>query len=583
MTAGGTSARLLRAFVAELVAGGLRHVVICPGSRSLPMALALRAHPDLTILTHIDERAGAFMALGLARASGRPVAVLGTSGTAVVNIAPAVVEARHGRVPLLVLTADRPPELRDRGSAQTIDQDHLYGRAAKWYAELPVPDDRVPEAHVRDVAARALGIAVDVPAGPVQVNLPFRAPLLPDGPLAPQPGDPASSHLGTVRGVLRLDDAGRAVIAATVRPSRRPLIVVGPLDRPDVVAAIGRLSTWIGAPVIADGLSGMRHGDHDRSGLVARADLALRSEVFLRAHEPDLLIRFGAAPTSASTLGFVERCDAPRLLIDDGSWDDPALRGGTFVHADPAAVAEALIVACPNESVDSAWRDAWVAAGDRADTAVRATLATFDEPFEGAIFAALEGRLPPGTRLVVSSSMPVRDLDTFLPDGPTPLRCIANRGANGIDGVVSTALGVAAADPAPVLAVVGDLAFLHDANALIGARMNRLSLTVVVIDNDGGGIFSFLPQGEADRPEIGLPEHYEQLFGTPHGTDLLAVARALGAETHDLEPDAIGDAVTASLCRPGVHVLRLRTDRARNVALHRRIQAAAIAAVEAVA
>lgn len=580
VTTGGTSARVLRAFVAELVAGGLRHVVICPGSRSLPMALALRAHPDLGILTHIDERAGAFLALGLARASRRPVAVLGTSGTAVVNFAPAVVEARHGRVPLIVLTADRPPELRDRGSAQTIDQGHLYGRAAKWYAELPVPDDRVPEAYVRDVAARAMAVAAGTPAGPVQVNLPFRAPLLPDGPLAPEPGDQASSHLGTRPGNLGLSEADHAAIDAAVEASRRPLIVVGPLDRPDVVPIIGRLSTTIGAPIIADGLSGMRSGDHDQSRLVARADLVLRSEAFRRAHAPDLVIRFGAAPTSAGTLGFLDACDAPRILVDDGTWDDPALRGGMFVRADPAIVAEAMVVADANGSVDAAWRGAWVAAGDRADAAVRATLATFDEPFEGAVFAALEGRLPPGTRLVVSSSMPVRDLDTFLPGGPGPLRCIANRGANGIDGVVSTALGVAAADRQPVLAVVGDLAFLHDANALIGARLNDLSLTMVVIDNDGGGIFSFLPQGEVDRPEIGLPEHYEQLFGTPHGMDVLAVARAFGATTVDLDPATIGEAITAALGRSGVQVLRLRTDRARNVVLHRQVQVAAITAVE---
>jgi 2-succinyl-5-enolpyruvyl-6-hydroxy-3-cyclohexene-1-carboxylate synthase len=413
------------------------------------------------------------------------------------------------------------------------------------------------------------------------VNLPFRAPLLPDGPLAPQPDDQAASHLGTRPGILGLSEADHAAIDAAVGASRRPLIVVGPLDRQDVVEAIGRLSTWIGAPVIADGLSGMRFGDHDRSGLVARADLVLRSEAFRRAHAPDLVIRFGAAPTSAGTLGFLDTCDAPRILVDDGSWDDPALRGGMFVRADPAIVAESLMVAGANGSVEMAWRDAWIAAGDRADAAVRTSLSTVDEPFEGAVFAALEGRLPPGTCLVVSSSMPVRDLDTFLADGPTPLRCIANRGANGIDGVVSTALGVAAAGREPVLAIVGDLAFLHDANALLGARLNDLSLTVVVIDNDGGGIFSFLPQGEVGRPEIGLPEHYEQLFGTPHGMDVLAVARAFGVTTIDLEPVTMGEAITAALGRSGVHVLRLRTDRARNVMLHRQVQAAAITAVEA--
>ncbi len=580
-----TAAAPLRAFVAELVAAGLRDAVVCPGSRSLPMALALRANPAIRVLTHVDERAGAFLALGLAKAARRPVAVLGTSGTAVVNFAPAVVEAHHGRVPLVVLTADRPPELRDRGSAQTIDQDHLYGRAAKWFAELPVPDGSWPESHARDVAARAMVIAAAAPAGPVQINLPFRAPLLPDGPLTPGPGDRTTPQVLSHVGVDMPDRTARDALVGLVAASDRPLVVVGPLDRPDAPAAIARLAVAIGAPILADGLSGMRAGAHDRSGLVARGDLVIRSEAFCRTHAPDLVIRFGAAPTAASTLAFLEAVDAPRLTIDDAGWEDPVLRGGTFVRADPVAVADALTHALthafPHRSVGTVWRDTWRGAGERADAVVRAGLAMFDEPFEGGVFAELEGQLPPDTRVVVSSSMPVRDLDTFLVGGATALRCFSNRGVNGIDGVVSTALGVAAEAGGPVLAVVGDVAFLHDLNALVGARLNRLSATVVVIDNDGGGIFSFLPQGVAERPDLGLPEHFEQLFGTPHGIDLLAVAAALGAETEDLRPDGIGPRVRISLGRPGVRVLRLRTDRRRNVVLHRGIQDAALRAVEA--
>ena len=245
-----------------------------------------------------------------------------------------------------------------------------------------------------------------------------------------------------------------------------------------------------------------------------------------------------------------------------------------MLHADPVALADALStrLAVRRPAAAAAWADGWLAAGRAADTAVRRVMAGFREPFEGAVFPELAGVLPDGALVVVGSSMPVRDLDAFLATGEDRVRCLANRGVNGIDGVVSTALGAAAADAGPVLLVVGDVSFVHDLNALVAARLHGLSATIVVIDNDGGGIFSFLPQGTAERPEIGLPEHFEQLFGTSHGVDVLAVARVLGAETDELEPGSIGAAAAASMGRPGVRVLRLRTDRARNVVLHQQVQ-----------
>jgi 2-succinyl-5-enolpyruvyl-6-hydroxy-3-cyclohexene-1-carboxylate synthase len=541
------------------------------------MALALRAHPGLRVLTHVDERAAAFLALGLAKAGRRPVAILGTSGTAVVNFAPAVTEAFHGRVPLIVLTADRPPELRDRGAAQTIDQAHLYGRACKWYAELPVPETgELAASHLRDTVGRAVAIATEAPAGPVQLNVPFRAPLLPDGPLAPQADDPVVAHIRLVAGVRLPSDAHLVAITATIAAARRPLIVVGPFDLDGGADAITALAAACGAPVLADALANIRLGPHDASHVVARPDAIARSEEFITGHAPDLVLRFGGTPTSGATIAFLERAAAAQLIVDDGAWNDPTLLGGTLIHADPVALAVTLAgrlgQAAPG--TEPGWLDDWLDAGRRADQAIRTTIASFDEPFEGAVFAALEGLLPEDSLIVVGSSMPVRDLDSFLTTGTTRVRCLANRGVNGIDGVVSTALGAAAADVGPVLLVVGDVSFVHDLNALVAARLQTLSATIVVIDNDGGGIFSFLPQGTVERPDLGLPEHYEQLFGTPHGVDILAVAAILGAETADLSPGDVGDAVAGSMARPGIRVLRMRTDRARNVVLHRIIQAA---------
>ncbi|GIW20428.1 MAG: 2-succinyl-5-enolpyruvyl-6-hydroxy-3-cyclohexene-1-carboxylate synthase [Chloroflexota bacterium] len=589
----GTPAEPLRAFVEALVGAGVREAVVCPGSRSTPLALALRAHPGLRVFVHLDERAAAYFGLGLARAARRPVVLLSTSGTAAVNFAPAVTEAREARVPLVVLTADRPPELRDRGSNQTIDQVHLYGSRAKWFVELPVPEAGPnAEAHVRWVAGRAVATAAAPPAGPVQVNWPFREPLVPVGSLSPDPE--AAPHTSVVAGVRRLDEEALRALAERLAASRRPLLVCGPFDRPGGAAALVELARAVGAPILADGLANLRTGPHDRTNVVAHADLVLRSERARAALRPDLVLRFGATPTSKALAGYLVETAAPQIVVDDGGWNEPTLLPGTMVQAEPAALATALAeavrpLAAGGRGEGSAsvggsdWIAAWRAVDRAAAGAIVATATGLGELFEGEVVLDLPDRLPEGTIVYVGNSMPVRDLDAYLALSPRAIRWLGNRGASGIDGVVSSALG-AAASGAPVLAVVGDLSFLHDLNALATIRAPGLRATIVVVDNDGGGIFSFLPQATTERPEVGLPAHFEELFGTPHGVNVLAVARALGAETEELAPgrvgEAVGRAVAASLERPGIRVLRLRTDRSRNVELHRRIAEAVGLAVE---
>jgi 2-succinyl-5-enolpyruvyl-6-hydroxy-3-cyclohexene-1-carboxylate synthase len=581
-----TPAAPVRALVQELVRSGVRHAVVCPGSRSTPLALALVVEPSIRCFTHIDERAAAFFALGLAKATRRAVALLGTSGTAVVNFGPAIVEAREGRTPLLVLTADRPPELRDRGAPQTIDQDHLYGRNVKWYVELPVPEasaaSDVLERHLRGVVGRAVATAQEQAAGPVHLNLPFREPLVPAGDLRAGPlpdravdrdgaGPEPAAFVSVVAGLRRPDGAALDQLAGRVRAAARGLIVCGPLDRPGLAPAVARLAAASGFPILADGLANLRVGSHDRSHVVARHDAILRSEAFRAAHRPELVIRFGGTPTSKALVTMLQE-DAPaQIVVDDGGWNEPTLRPVTIVHSDPGALAGDLAERLERGEPSvpgSAWLEDWLAADRVAGEAIGAWLDSLDEPFEGRPFADAAA-LPDGTLLLAGNSMPVRDLDAFLPGGSANLRCLGNRGANGIDGVVSTALGAAAAGIGPVVLVVGDLSFLHDLNALVAARLHDLSATIVLVNNDGGGIFSFLPQATADRPEIGLPEHYEALFGTPHGIDVGPIVAALGGEHRLLGPGQLGPAIRASVDRPGVRVLELRTDRWRNVELHR--------------
>jgi 2-succinyl-5-enolpyruvyl-6-hydroxy-3-cyclohexene-1-carboxylate synthase len=592
----------LRAFVDELVRAGVREAVICPGSRSTPLALAMRAHSGLRCRVLLDERAAGFFALGMARASSRAVAVLCTSGTATVNLFPAVVEAFHGRVPLLLLTADRPPELRDRGASQTIDQIRLYGTQIKWFVDMPVLD-QTPEllAYARSVAGRAVATAMGTPRGPVHLNFPFREPLIPEGPLGPLPNGPADSTvLPRARAPFVDVISGRPALAADELRGlaeklvriERGLIVAGPQDDPALPEALARLAAATGYPILADPLSQARVGPHDRSHVIARGDLIARSGKWIEAHRPEIVLRFGAMPTSKPILQLLQAVRPALIVVDGGGgWREPALLPTTFVHAEEVQLAGELADATikaraprpSSRASEGGWAEDWRAADLAATEALTAWLASpalAAEQFEPAPFSILARLLPDGSILWAGSSMPVRDMDTYLESGPRAIRCYSNRGANGIDGVVSSALGAAAAETGPVVLVVGDLSFLHDLNALVAAKLHRLSATVVLVNNDGGGIFSFLPQASADNSAVGLPDAFEELFGTPHGVDFGPIVRSLGAEHEVVGAADLPAALEGSIGATGLRVLEIRTERARNVALHRRAAAAVATALD---
>ncbi len=578
-----TDAALLRAFVAELVSAGLRDAVVCPGSRSTPLALALRASAGVRVRVLLDERSAGFFALGMARTSRRPVALLATSGTATVEFAPAVVEASLSRVPLVVLTSDRPVELRDRGAPQTIDQVHLYGRAAKWYTELPLGDgEPATLAHVRWVAGRAMATAQAGPAGPVQVNAPFREPLLPDGPPGIAPASVAERPFAaSIAGRRELDGPDLDALASRIRGVPHGLIVAGPDDDPALPAALGSLAGATGYPILADPLSGLRTGRHDKTHVIVRGDQLVRPGPWIDGHLPDLVIRTGAMPTSKPLTQLLARIRPELLVLDaDGGWRESALVPATFVHADPAATASALARELDGVAVEARWDADWRAADDAVGDVMTTWMASLREPFEGAPFPVLAAALPDGAVLWAGNSMPVRDLDGWLPATDRAITVRSNRGANGIDGVVSTALGSSAVASGEVALVVGDISFLHDLNALVAARLHDLSATIVLVNNDGGGIFSFLPQAQpAAVAGMGLPDHYEELFGTPHGIDLAPIVTAMGGEHRLVDPTILRAVIEGSVGRPGVRVLELRSDRTRNVELHREVEALAQAAL----
>lgn len=582
MTPGNLLHHFVGAFIEELVRSGVAHVCLCPGSRSTPLALLLRKHPGIKVWTHLDERSAAFFALGMAKMSQQPVALVATSGTATVNFAPAVVEAYYARVPLLVLTADRPPELRGVGALQTIDQVRLYGSHVKWFTEMALPegsDEAVR--YARTVACRAASIARAEAAGPVHINFPFREPLIPiaDGAIPAGRSGPdwgsndQRPYVAVTQALRRPDPADLVALATELRAGRRGLIVCGPQNDPTFPAVVARLAEELNFPLLADALSQVRCGEHHNGWIVDSYDAFLRSDRIARDVAPEIILRFGATPVSKPLLLYLQRHpDCRHIVIDESeNWRDPAAIVSDVIHAQPRAWCEALLAALqplPRPSSQEIWSAGWTVVGQRSRAAMQETLTQTGDLSEPRIFVELADLLPAGATLFAGNSMPVRDLETVFAGSPKPIRFLANRGASGIDGVVSTALGVAAVSADPLVLVIGDLSFYHDMNGLLAAKQHHLHAIIILLNNDGGGIFSFLPQ--ADHAES--REHFEELFGTPHGLDFCPAAELYGL-TYKRPADWEGfrSAVTQALDAPGVTLLEVRTERGANVALHRKL------------
>ena len=561
MSEGDVAFGCARAFVGELERSGLTDACISPGSRSTPIALALARNDRIRVHVHLDERASAFFALGLAKASNRPVVVACTSGTAAANLFPAVIEASMARVPLILLTADRPPELRGVGANQTIDQLELFGRYARWFTDAPLPSEGPDATRMWVVLGHETYRWACWP-GPVHVNLPYREPLVPAGDPV-RLGSVATAFAGTSPGagpIAREDDVEGFVQA--VAGVERGLVYVGSLRTPspfilDVAARVG----W---PVIAEPTSGLRV-----SGTLRAAQFLLSNEKFLGSHRADVVVQFGAAPMSRAALGLVGAASRLLLVDPDDLVADPHGRAERRFAVHAGQLARGAVARLP-DGARGAWLQTWVEADARARDTVDATIDAWDEPYEGRIARDVAASLPDGSSLVVGSSMPVRDLDAYMLPRQG-LRVLANRGASGIDGFVSTALGVSAAG-APTTALCGDLTLLHDVGSLIWSASRGYDCVFVVPNNDGGVIFSFLPQRE-------LPE-LEELFTTPHGRDLGAVCVAAGAGhvRVDRAADLIPAVERAHEAR-GVHVVEVPIDRARNVELHADVHAAVAAAL----
>ena len=556
------------AIVDELCSAGASQAVVCPGSRSTPLALACTAERRLRVRSIVDERSGAFFALGAAKATGRPAIVLATSGTAGAHFYPAILEAEASRIPLVAITADRPPELHGFGAPQTIDQQHLFGTHARFF-ELGVPD-ATPEGlrHVRTLVAAAAAGALTAPRGPIHLNAAFREPLAPASGARAAAGTP-SRAARVIPGILEPDPRALDDAARELSRRSRGVIVCGPRDAWDELpGAVRALSERLGYPVLAEAASQVRSRLPEA---VAHYDALLKHEPVAGAARPDAVVRVGGGLTSKTLQQWLDASGAWMLnLSEDGVLFDPGHSASLVVCGD--AVRACSELARRIERREPRPESPLVRAERSARRALEQAFAAETGLSEPGTARAIAAGLPEQSLLFISSSMPVRDVDSWASAGRA--RVLSNRGVNGIDGIVSSALGAAAATEQPTAVLLGDLALLHDLSGLLAARRLGISLVIVVVNNDGGGIFQFLPIATAT-------EHFEELFATPHGLEMGRIAELCGATFEQPRTAAeLRECVRKNL-GSGLSLVEVRTDRAANVERHRELHRIVAAALEA--
>jgi 2-succinyl-5-enolpyruvyl-6-hydroxy-3-cyclohexene-1-carboxylate synthase len=540
--------------VDEWVRRGLRHAVVAPGSRSTPMALALACCPEIQTHVFHDERSASFTALGIALATGVPAVLLCTSGTAATHFHAAVVEAHQSGLPIVVLTADRPPELHGVGAPQTIEQANLYGGAVRWFHDPGVPIDE-QRAMWRTIASDTWTHALGFNPGPVHLNLPFREPLVGQVGALPEmvPTELLSPPLVDVTDIIDLLATSRGLIVAG-----------NGVDDPRKVQELASATGW---PIMADPLSGCQMLE----SAVVRFDALLRHSEFAGTHRPAVVLQLGMPPASKVLAQWLAASTAKHVAVSPvGLVSDPNLVGARQVHASIGALCSRL-AANLTHPPDPAWIERWLAADRIARDVLDNALASEGNLSEPGIARAITAGIPAGGHLVVASSMPVRDVEWFgTPRSDVTVH--SNRGANGIDGVIATAIGVAIGSGAPTTVLLGDVAFCHDMSSMTALHARGLDLKVVVVDNDGGAIFSFLPQATTLPADV-----FEQVFGTPHGTDIVEAARAFGLRSYAAET---ADELGAAFDESDTCVIRVASSRKDNVDAHAELNDAVVAALD---
>lgn len=564
-------------FIDELVARGVRDVVVSPGSRSTPLAVLVAEHEEIEDWVVIDERSAGYFALGIAQATDRPVALVCTSGTAVANYFPAVVEAYYARVPLLVLTADRPHELRDIGASQTIDQIKMFGHFVKGSFEMAPPKaDEASLAYVRNRASRAVKRSLLDNPGPVHVNFPFDEPLMPDITLPnlwqSQKGQEKTEWFV---GKKQLDELMLDELLERIESKEKGLIVCGPQRDKALVDELIQLSDKLRIPILADPLSQLRTTPYVKDTVMGSYDAYLRSEKVRQGMKPDYILRFGAMPISKHLSFYLkEHADVPQYIIEN--YDhvrEPLNVSSNYIVADGARLCKALNQrVSPNRKQTTAWFEKWLKMENEARNVLSQGMVQ-GQLTEGRVSQIVLDSLEDGSHFFVANSMPVRDVDTFLIPTSKDIRLYANRGVSGIDGTLSSAIGVAATGKKVTL-LIGDLSFYHDLNSLFIAKRYELPITIILINNNGGGIFSFLPQAKEEK-------HFEHLFGTPLNIDFAHAVEMYEGDYFLVEKEEeLKEVLLKDKKRKGFSVIEVQTDRVENVTWHRALWDEIITRVE---
>ena len=563
-TSPATTATFCATLVDEWVRLGVAHAVVSPGSRSTPMAIALASNPKIALHVFHDERSASFAALGIGLQSGTPAVLLCTSGTAAAQFFAAVIEANYAHVPLLVCTADRPPELQGVGAPQTINQTNLYGTFVRKFIDVGLADD-AKSSKWRTIARDAFSATVGVNRGPCHVNLPFREPLVGVAGSLPV----ADSHSPVRMSADVATASERKKLSLALRAERGIIIAGNGIDQPRFILELAAKLKW---PVVADPRSNCRVAPESSHGAMVSscADVVLRHQPSAESLKPTVVLRIGDPPVSKVVNQWLAQCGAEHIAVTQ----QPSL-------VDPDKVVTTHIVGSFNELFmemsrgadsrsETEWIGAWKRCEKNARTALDEELSRQTQLTEPLCAVTVSEAIAAGTNLVVSSSMPVRDLEWFAPprDG---VRVFSNRGVNGIDGVVSTAVGVALSSKSPTALLIGDIAMLHDSNGLLNLIRRDAQLKIIVIDNEGGGIFSFLPQAQAMEGD-----QFEQLFGTPHSVDFAALAK-----THGIAFTWVSTAqeLRRELGNPATSMIGVRTDRSKNVDDHNALYSAVAAAL----
>ncbi|PKR78193.1 2-succinyl-5-enolpyruvyl-6-hydroxy-3-cyclohexene-1-carboxylic-acid synthase [Halalkalibacillus sediminis] len=558
----GKSTYYVSNFIDELFVNGVEDIVISPGSRSTPLAMTVAEHPHLKEWIHFDERSAAFFALGIAKTKRKPVVLVCTSGTAVANYFPAVVEAYYSRVPLILLTSDRPHELRDNGAPQSIDQIKIFGDYTKFFHEMALPDGASNMIdYARRQASRACYLASQSNPGVVQFNFPFRDPLIPDLSLENLWGERSTPYLGNVNGRETVSFDEMELLVDQLKGDKKGLVVCGELTDEEDATAILELADELNVPVLADVLSNLRQHESTNDNIISTYDAVLKDEEIASQLNADFIIRFGAMPVSKAYFKWLQsQSNIKHYVVEQSSgYREPTNVPTMMIYSDVETFATQLIGYKHEISINEQWTQTWMQL-DKQSRLILENTEEESELTEGHVALALSRSLPSNHSVFVGNSMPIRDMDTFFLTEKKQVKVFANRGANGIDGVISSALGAAVAGEKVTL-LIGDLSFLHDYTSLFIARKYKLNIRVIVNNNDGGGIFSFLPQHEEK-------EHFEPLFGTPFDPQLKLLVEAVQGNYRKVDSmeeleKLISEDVT------GTEIIEVQTDREANLEWHR--------------